>query len=58
MFEQIGHPFQKSPWLCTGQKGGQQVHFKIIDYGHAKLSHQRVHRKLPKIPVFEQFYQK
>ncbi|KAL3132344.1 hypothetical protein ABBQ32_008921 [Trebouxia sp. C0010 RCD-2024] len=41
-----------------GQKPGQQVHFKIIDYGHAKLSNHKVHRKLPKIPVFEQFYQK
>lgn len=47
-------------WLCmfAGQKPGQSVHFKIIDYGHAKLSHHKVHRKLPKIPVFEQFYQK
>ena len=47
-----------SPWLYVGQKPGQQVHFKIIDYGHARLSHQRVRRKLPKIPVFEQIYQK
>lgn len=44
--------------VCAGQKTGQQVHFKIIDYGHARLSHHRVHRKLPKIPVFEKVYQK
>ena len=53
-----GLTFHTSPWLYVGQKPGQQVHFKIIDYGHARLSHQRVSRKLPKIPVFEQFYQK
>ena len=50
--------FCHSAWLYVGQKSDQHVHFKIIDYGHAKLSHQRVRRKLPKIPVFEQFYQK
>jgi len=43
---------------CAGQKQGQHVHFKIIDYGHARLSHHRVRRKLPTIPVFEKCYQK
>lgn len=41
-----------------GQKQGQHVHFKIIDYGHARLSHHIVRRKMPKIPVFEKCYQK
>ena len=44
--------------VFAGQKAGQQVHFKIIDYGHARLSHHRVRRKLPKIPVFEVCYQR
>jgi len=43
---------------CAGQKQGQHVHFKIIDYGHARLSHHNVRRKMPKIPVFEKCYQK
>lgn len=45
-------------FTIPGQKSGQQVHFKIIDYGHARLSHHRVRRKLPKIPVFEVCYQR
>lgn len=41
-----------------GQKNGEHVHFKIIDYGHAIMSSRKVARRLPKVPVFEKFYQR
>lgn len=57
---------QGQPSHCTtmsacpyaGQKNGEHVHFKIIDYGHAIMSSRKVARRLPKVPVFEKFYQR
>lgn len=47
-----------SGFVHTGQKEGEHVHFKIIDYGHAIMSSHKIARRLPKVPIVEKFYQR
>ena len=44
--------------LCVGDKEEQQLEFRIIDYGHARLAKNKALAKLPRAPGLEKSYRK
>ena len=46
------------PGVCEGDKEEQQLEFRIIDYGHARLAKNKALAKLPRAPGLEKSYRK
>ena len=44
--------------ICAGDEDAQELEFRIIDYGHARLARNKALAKLPQAPGLERSYRK